>query len=84
MSVNKKTYSLTNLTIGSKVFVVHKSYAFSKKAGGKVLPAKIVSFVNVAGVVQPELKIVGHSAIVGESNYIIFTDIKKAIGAIKS
>lgn len=84
MSVNKKTYSLTNLTIGSKVFVVHKSYAFSKKPGGKVLPAKIVSFVNVAGTIQLELKIVGHPSTVGESHYIIFTDVKKAIAAIKS
>jgi len=80
----KKTYKLTDLTIGSKVFVVHKNYAFEKKVGGKVIPARVVSFVNSGGTVIPEFKIVGYPNPVNEHSHIPFTDIKRAIAAIKS
>ena len=80
----KKTYKITDLTIGSKVFVVHKHYAFEKKVGGKVVPARVVSFVNSGGTVIPELKLVGSSVVVNENTHIPFTDIKRAITAIKS
>jgi hypothetical protein len=80
----KRTYRLSSLTIGSKVYVVHKKYAFEKKIGGKVLPAKVVAFINVGGTVQPEFKIVGYPNVVGESTHTVFTDVKKAIHAIKS
>ena len=81
---SKKTYKLTDLTIGSKVFVVHKHYAFEKKVGGKVMPARVVSFINSGGTVIPEFKLVGHPNSVTEHTHVPFTDIKKAIAAIKS
>lgn len=82
-----KTYKLTDLTIGSKVFVVHKQQAFAKKPGGKVNQGRIVSFVNKSGEVEPEFRLVGQPA--GSSNlsienYVVFTDIKQAVNAIKS
>ena len=80
----KKNYKLTDLTIGSKVFVVHKHYAFEKKVGGKVIPARVISFVNSGGIVIPEFKLVGSPVTVNEHTHIPFTDIKKAIAAIKS
>jgi hypothetical protein len=80
----KKTYTLTNLTIGSKIYVVHKDYANKKKSGGKVLGARVVSFVNTSGKIQLEFKLVNHPTILDESFYTVFTDVKKAITAIKS
>ena len=37
----RKTYRINDITIGSKVYLVHTHYAFEKKAGGKVLPDQI-------------------------------------------
>lgn len=80
----RKNYKLTNLTIGSKIFVVHKDYANQKKVGGKVLQAKVVSFVNSSGNIQIEFKVNNHPKVVGEDYYVVFGDIKKAIASIKS
>lgn len=80
----RKTYRINDITIGSKVYLVHTHYAFEKKVGGKVLPARVVLFANIGGIVQPEFKMVGSSNVVNESTYTVFTDIKKAIQAIKS
>ena len=79
-----KTYKLTDLTIGSKVYVVHKDYANKKRPGGKVLQAKVVSFVNSNGDIKTEFKVSNHPKVTGEDFYIVFSDIKKAIAAIKS
>lgn len=80
----KRTYKLTDLTIGSKVFVVHRNYAFAKRIGGKVMPARVVSFINSGGTVIPEFKLAGHPTVVNENTHVPFTDIKLAISAIKS
>jgi hypothetical protein len=80
----KKNYKITDLTIGSKIFVVHKDYANKKKSGGKVISARIVSFVNSSGSIQLEFKLSNHPKVVGEDYYVVFGDVKKAIAAIKS
>lgn len=82
--VQKKTYKLTDLNIGSKVYVVHKSYAFQKKPGGVVKQARVVSFRNTQGEIVTEFKITGDPNLLRENFYVVFTDIKKAIQAIKS
>lgn len=84
----KKSYKLTDLTIGSKVFLVHKNYAFQKKPGGRVVQARVVGFFNTKDEILPEFKVVGYTAyyksLINESSYVVFMDIKKAIQAIKS
>lgn len=80
----KKTYRLTDLTIGSKVYVVHKDYAFQKKSGGVVKQARVISFRNTQGEILTEFKITGNPNLLGEKFYAIFTDVKKAIQSIKS
>jgi hypothetical protein len=83
----KKTYNLKDLNIGTRLFVVHNKYAFQKILGGKILPARIVSFVNITGQIEPEFRLVGQpstSSNLRVDNYTIFTDIKEALKAIKS
>ena len=80
----KRTYKLTDLTIGSKIFVVHKNHAFAKKPGGKVIQGRVMAFVNSAGTIKVEFKIVGHPQVLNEEYYCVFGNIKQAIQAIKS
>lgn len=80
----RKTYKISDLTIGSKIFVVHKQHAFAKKPGGKVIQGRVVAFVNSAGTIKVEFKIVGHPQVVSEEYYCIFGTIKQALVAIKS
>lgn len=81
---NKKTYKISDLTIGSKIFVVHKNHAFAKKPGGKVIQGRVVAFVNQGGNIKVEFKIIGHSLALSEEYYCVFGNIKQAIQAIKS
>jgi hypothetical protein len=80
----KKTYDINNLTIGSKIFVVHKNHAFSKKPGGKVVLARVTSFINHAKTIKVEFKLVGHTQVLNDSFYTIFENVKEAINSIKS
>lgn len=83
----KQTYNLKDLTIGTRVFVVHNKYAFKKITGGRVSSGRIVSFVNISGQVEPEFRLVGQpstSCDLRVDNYTIFTDIKEAVKSIKS
>lgn len=80
----KKTYKLTDLTIGSKIFVVHRQHAFAKKPGGKVIQGRVVAFVNRDGAIKVEFKIIGHPQVVSEEFYCIFGNVKQAINSIKS
>jgi hypothetical protein len=78
---------IKQLTIGSKIFVVHKDYAGKKKPGGVVNLARIVCFRNRNEKVEPEFRLIGQSS--QSSNcttemYTVFLDIKKAIKAIES
>lgn len=76
-----------DVTIGSRVFVVHKSYAHKKKLGGRVVLARITSFVNKNGIVLPEFRLIGQAGAtpdISTSHYEWFTDIKLAINSIKT
>lgn len=76
-----------SLTIGSKIFVVHKEYSFQKKPGGAVNLGRIISFRNQNGVVQPVFRMVGQPSSSRDctlQHYDIFTDIDEAIKAIQS
>lgn len=82
-----KTFNMSDLTIGSKVYIVHNTYAFQSKVGGKVSLARIVSFVNKSGKIEPEFRLVGQPTVssnLSMEHYHVFTDIKKALNAIKS
>jgi hypothetical protein len=80
----KKTYKITDLTIGSKIFVVNKQHAFAKKPGGKVLQGRVIAFVNQAGNIKVEFKLVGWPQVLSEEYYCIFGTVKQAIQSIKS
>jgi hypothetical protein len=73
------------LTIGSKVFVVHKDYAYKNKLGSRVVHARVTAFVNKTGTVEPEFRIIGqskNSPDLSPSHYYVYKDIKLAITAI--
>jgi hypothetical protein len=76
---------IENLTIGSKVFIVHSSYAKKEnKSGAYVNQARIVSFVNKAGIVEPEFRMIGQKGPnLSAAQYSVFDNIKDAINAIK-
>ena len=80
-------FDSTGLTIGSKVFVVHRSYAFQKKLGGKIQLARVVAFENRTGSVNIVFRLVGQSSKGPDltvQHYIPFVDINKAIEAIST
>lgn len=84
---SSKTHKLTHLTIGSKIFVVHKDYAGKKKPGGVVNLARIVCFRNRNGKVEPEFRFIGQpssSTNCTLGNYHMFTEISDALKAIES
>jgi hypothetical protein len=77
------TKSTNSLTIGSKCFLVSRSYAFQNKWGGKILLAKVVTFQNIAGNIEPVFKEIGNSKVeLTVKNYIPFVDIQTAIDSI--
>ena len=80
----KSDIKVEALTIGSKVFVVNRDYAFKRKAGGKVLPARVVAFENRNNNIEIVMKITGRRDEVTVVNYVPFINIQKAIDAIKS
>lgn len=75
-----------SLTIGSKIFVVHKNYSGKLKPGGTVLSARVVAFQNIKGKIVPIFKVAGVDGIhTGYSSvYDWFDDIKLALTAIIS
>ena len=75
---------IENLTIGSRVFIVHNSYANKeKKDGAYVNQARVVCFVNRAGTVEPEFRMIGQKGLnLSSANYHMFDNIKDAINAI--
>jgi hypothetical protein len=75
------------LTIGSKVFVVHRDYSGKKKPGGVVNLARIVCFRNRNGKVEPEFRLIGQpskSTNCTLHHYEMFTEIRMAIASIES
>jgi hypothetical protein len=75
---------IENLTIGSRVFIVHNSYAKKeKKDGAYVNQARVVCFVNKAGTVEPEFRMIRQKGPnLSSANYDVFDNIKDAIKAI--
>lgn len=84
VKAEKKTYNIANLTIGSKIFVVHRQHAFAKKPGGKVNQGRVVAFFNSNGKIKVEFKITGHPVAVNEDYYYVFDNVANAIKSIKS
>lgn len=75
------------LTINSKIFVVHKAYANQNKPGGRVVLARVTSFVNKNGKVVPEFRLIGQPGAtpnVSECQYEWFTNIELAIDSIRT
>jgi hypothetical protein len=75
------------LTIGSKIFVVHNSYAYKNKSGARVVQARVTAFVNKNGIVEPEFRIIGSNGNTPDASpscYHWFTNIKEAIDAIET
>ena len=80
-------FEVDSLTIGSKIFIVHRKYAFQNKPGGKVILARVTSFSNRKGNIEIDFRAIGQpskSPDLGMANYIPFIDIQKAIDSIKS
>lgn len=78
---NKKTTD--QLTIGSKCYLVHKGYAFKNKIGGRIVPARVSTFVNTRGEVEPEFVKIGNSKQeMTMKNYVPFVDVQSAIDSI--
>lgn len=84
------THNLINmnyedLTIGSRVFLVHKVYVEDKRQGGRILVCRVKSFCNLKGKIFPVYSEVGktnHSP--DASVHYVYKDIKKAINAIRT
>lgn len=81
--MKKSTIKLDELTIGSKIFAVHKSYAFQKKPGGIVLPGRVIAFKNVRGFIEIIFRLRGSKTDCTLAYYMVFIDIKEAIDAIR-
>lgn len=76
---------LSNMTIGSKVFIVHNGYAYKNKQGGIVNQARVVCFVNRKGIIEPEFRMIGQNGPnLSAAQYKVFTNIQEAIKAIAS
>lgn len=76
---------ISNITIGSKVFIVHNGYAYKNKEGGIVHQARVVSFINRKGIIEPEFRMIGQSGPnLSAAQYKVFTNIQEAIKAIAS
>jgi hypothetical protein len=82
--MENSTIDFQNLTIGSKIFVVHRDYMNKKKQGGMVLPARVVAFKNVKGFINPIFRLIGNKWDISVDCYHVFTDIKEAINSIRS
>ena len=86
--MNKREKKVVDtLTIGSKVFLVHRDYAFKPKShwGGIILQAKVRTFMNVKGNVVPLFREIGNNKR-GDllmAQFIPFDSVQKAIDAIK-
>jgi hypothetical protein len=75
---------IENLTIGSKVFIVHNTYGKkTNKNGAYVNQARVVCFTNRAGKVVPEFRMIGQNGPnLSVAHYNVFDNIKDAIAAI--
>lgn len=80
-------YKVSNkvLEIGGKCILVHRSYAGQKKPGGMLIPARLKTYKNINGKVEPVFTIIGApKSEVSLEFYIPFLDVQKAIDSIIS
>ena len=73
------SFRVEELTIGSRLFVIHRAYVVPKKQGGIIRVARVTGFKNNQGALEPLFKIIGIKDEVGMNTYLPFTDIKIAI-----
>jgi hypothetical protein len=72
------------LQIGDKCLLVSRDYAYQNKRGGRILIAKVKTFCNYSGTVEPVFFEVGNSKR-GEmtlAKYVVFVDLQEAIDSI--
>ncbi len=84
-SRDKKTCD--QLTIGSKVYLVNRDYAFKKgKWSGEILLGKVRTFRNVRGSVVPLFREIGNGkrGDLSIERYVPFVTVQDAIDAIKN
>lgn len=79
----KNSIKIEELTIGSNIFAVHRSYAYKSRPGGIVLPGRVVAFQNVRGFIEIIFRLRGSTADCTLAYYMVFVDIKEAIDAIR-
>jgi hypothetical protein len=71
------------LKIGEKCILVHRTYAFQNKKGGRLIPARLSTYANINGKVEPVFTIIGApKSEVTMGTYIPFIDVQKAIDSI--
>lgn len=83
-TIKKRT--LEEITIGSRVFAVHKRYADKKIHGGKVLGARVIGFENIKGEIKVIIKITDEygQKLSNTKDYTIYFDVVDALLAIAS
>lgn len=84
MVQNTSITVVINLTIGTKVMLVNKAYSHQNKPGGKILSARVSSFWNNGGKVEPMFKIPNYKEEVSLSTFDVFIDQEEALKAICS
>lgn len=71
------------LNIGEKCILVHRSYVNQNKVGGMLIPARLKTYKNINGKVEPVFTIIGAPKSEATLDfYIPFLDVQKAIDAI--
>ena len=74
------------LDIGSKCYLVRREFAFKKRIGGKIIPARLKTYENIAGKVEPVFTAIGGSSAneLRLTHYIPFINTQEAVDAIIS
>lgn len=72
------------LDIGDKGYLVSKHFAGKGLKGGKVLPARVRTYQNISGTVEPVFQSPGIRYDLTLSQYEYFDDIKEAVKSIES
>lgn len=72
------------LSIGDKCLLVRREYGFQNKIGGRIIPARVKTFQNIKGIVEPVFAEIGNAKNneLTLSKYFVFTDLQKAIDSI--
>lgn len=69
-----------DLTIGSKVYLIHRKYCSQKIVGARIILARVKTFERTPRGVEPILGEIGNKRIDYKlENYVMFIDINEAI-----